>query len=204
MLPLVYKRNNESSASTHSTSHLVGNFVTTSWKILRNNLYLQSNVILSSYAHALKYRMSKVYNKFPFRRETHTCHQTSLSACHFVSSLFMADWFSYVKQRPSSQHNESPHQYTTNQAVFIGSHMYSLNKPNSKRTSCFGYQDLKNILEVEYTMSQMQQHSTLQSKQIIALMDKYHSSATVYTSSKGECLFESQFCQNKMFALVLV
>jgi len=44
-----------------------------------------------SYAHALKYRMSKVYNKFPFRRETHTCHQTSLSACHFVSSLFMAD-----------------------------------------------------------------------------------------------------------------
>jgi len=150
-----------------------------------------------SYAHALKYRMSKVYNKFPFRRETHTCHQTSLSACHFVSSLFMADWFSYVKQRPSSQHNESPHQYTTNQAVFIGSHMYSLNKPNSKRTSCFGYQDLKNILEVEYTMSQMQQHSTLQSKQIIALMDKYHSSATVYTSSKGECLFESQFWQNK-------
>ena len=196
MLPLVYKRNNGSSASTHSTSHLVGNFVTTSWKILRNNLYLQSNVILSSYAHALKYRMSNVYNKFPFRRETHTCHQTSLSACHFVSSLFMADWFSYVKHRPSSQNNESPHEYTTNQAVFNGSRMSSLNEQHSKRTSFFGYQGW-NILELEYTMSQMQQHSTPWSKQIIALMDEYHSSATVYTSSKGECLFESQFWQNK-------
>jgi hypothetical protein len=30
-------------------------------------------------------------------------------------------------------------------------------------------------------MSQMQQHSTPRSKQIIALMDKYHSNATVYT-----------------------
>ena len=55
VLPLVYNRKRGSSASTHSTSHLVEKLGTTS------------------------------------------CHQTSLPSCHLVSSLFMADLFSYVK-----------------------------------------------------------------------------------------------------------
>lgn len=33
----------------------------------------------------------------------HTCHQTSLPVFHRVSTLFRADWFSYVKQMPSQQ-----------------------------------------------------------------------------------------------------
>lgn len=41
VLPLVYNRNNGSSASTHSTSHLVGKLVTTSWKLLPKEMMLK-------------------------------------------------------------------------------------------------------------------------------------------------------------------